>query len=78
MEKKALHKNNIHNGYIVKSDFANEPIKVKINNNGKDKPILNISGTDCVKRVNNIKIDMTENTMTIKDNNNTNITLKKE
>ena len=71
-------KKNIHKGYIVRENFANEPIKVKIDNNGKNKIVLNIKGTDCVKKINNAKINMTNGTMTIHDKDNSELVLKKE
>ena len=70
--------NNIHNGYVVRSNFANEPIKVKIDNNGDSKIYLHFKGTDCVKKVNNIKINMTDGMMTIQDKDNKELVLKKE
>lgn len=70
--------NNIHNGYVVRSNFANEPIKVKIDNNGDSKVQLQFKGTDCVKKVNNIKINMNDGLMTIQDRDDKELVLKKE
>lgn len=72
------HKNNIYSGYIVKSSEANDPIKVYIKNQSNNDATLLIDGTDAIKKTNNIKLDIFNNTITIKDKNNNNIILKKE
>lgn len=70
-------KNGYNNGYIVRSDKVNEPIKIKIT--AKDNSVeLEFKGTDTVKPLVKPHVDIGKGTITIADKDGSPLVLKKD